>query len=196
MDIVEITPCKQLHLLLIAGSLRQGSVNVAVLRTVQAMAPQHVNCTLYQRLQELPHFNPDDDRAPLPEAVAELRGLMARSHAILFSTPEYAGSLPGAFKNLLDWSVGGGIHGVRVGWINASAMGGAQRTYETLGVVLGYANADIIEAACLNVPVPRSAIGEDGLIADPRIRDVIARGLGSLIGSESEPRHLRDWAPC
>jgi NAD(P)H-dependent FMN reductase len=132
---------------------------------------------------------------PLPESVAELRDSMAHSDAILFSTPEYAGSLPGTFKNLLDWSVGGGIHGVRVGWINASAMGGAQRTYETLGVVLGFANADIIEAACMNVPVSRSIIGNDGVISDPRTRDAIERCVKALFGSELEPRQLRDLTP-
>ena len=40
---------------------------------------------------------------------------------MLFSTPEYAGALPGSFKNLLDWTVGGGeTYGMPVGWVNVS----------------------------------------------------------------------------
>jgi NAD(P)H-dependent FMN reductase len=38
-------------------------------------------------------------------AVVELRAAIAASDAVLFSTPEYAGALPGSFKDLLDWTV-------------------------------------------------------------------------------------------
>jgi hypothetical protein len=40
--------------------------------------------------------------------------------------------------------------------------------------VLGYVNAEIVEEACARVPVPRSAIGADGLVADPELRAAIA----------------------
>ena len=88
----------------------------------------------------LPHFNPDDDVEPLDPAVAELRAAIDAADAVLFSTPEYAGALPGSFKNLLDWTIGGGeIYEKPVGWINASALGGATDAYESLGIVLRYA---------------------------------------------------------
>ncbi|MGD0240963.1 MAG: NAD(P)H-dependent oxidoreductase [Streptosporangiaceae bacterium] len=36
---------------------------------------------------------------------------------------EYAGTLPGSLKNLLDWTVGGGeIYGKPAGWINVAAL--------------------------------------------------------------------------
>ena len=50
----------------------------------------------------LPHFNPDADGEPLPAAVANLRAQVAAADAVLFCTPEYAGALPGTFKNLLE----------------------------------------------------------------------------------------------
>jgi NAD(P)H-dependent FMN reductase len=40
-----------------------------------------------------------------------LRDDIRASDGLLFSTPEYAGGLPGAFKNLLDWTVGDGRPG-------------------------------------------------------------------------------------
>jgi hypothetical protein len=40
--------------------------------------------------------------------VARLREEITAADAVLFCTPEYAGTLPGSFKNLLDWTVGGG----------------------------------------------------------------------------------------
>src|SRR5262245_18609736 len=92
------------RILLISGSTRAASTNTALLRTAHAVAPDGVTTELFERLTELPHFNPDHDRAPLPTAVAALRAEIARSQAVLFSTPEYAGALPGSFKNLLDWT--------------------------------------------------------------------------------------------
>ncbi|MGW3122206.1 NADPH-dependent FMN reductase [Streptomyces sp. NPDC001107] len=62
-------------ILLLSGSLRVGSTNEAVLRTARAVAPSvPVEAVLYDGLAGLPHFNPDDDVDPLPEAVAGLRG--------------------------------------------------------------------------------------------------------------------------
>lgn len=43
----------------------------------------------------------------MPEPVARLRTAIDAADALLIRTPEYAGTLPGAFKNLLDWTVGG-----------------------------------------------------------------------------------------
>ena len=63
---------------------------------------------IYEGLATLPHFNPDDDVEPLPGPVFELRAQVDAAAAVMFCTPEYAGALPGSFKNLLDWSVGGG----------------------------------------------------------------------------------------
>lgn len=57
---------------------------------------------LYEGLTELPAFNPDDDRDPLPTPVATLRGALEACSTVVFCTPECAGALPGSFKNLLD----------------------------------------------------------------------------------------------
>ncbi len=94
------------QVLLVSGSLRAGSTNTALLRTAQRVAPPEITAVLYDGLARLPHFNPDDDRPPLHPAVAELRLAIRASDAILFCTPEYAGALPGSFKNLLEWTIG------------------------------------------------------------------------------------------
>lgn len=101
-------------ILLISGSLRVGS-NAAALRTVHELVPESV---LFDGLAMLPHFNPDDDAEPLHPAVAALRSAIAEADAVLFCTPEYAGALPGSFKNLLDWTIGGEIYQKPVAWIN------------------------------------------------------------------------------
>jgi NAD(P)H-dependent FMN reductase len=122
----------------------------------------------YGDMGELPHFNPDDDVDPLPPAVSDLRQRIARATAILFSTPEYAGAMPGSLKNLLDWTVGGvEISDKPVGWINISPNpDGAARTYESLTTVLTYTGARVVDAAC--VAHPRPANLRSATTADPR----------------------------
>jgi NAD(P)H-dependent FMN reductase len=174
---------KRSQILLVSGSLRVRSTNTSVLRTAAALAPHHVEATLYKGLVDLPHFNPDDDRDPIHPAVAALRTRIRRADAMLFSTPEYAGALPGSFKNLLDWTVGdgqvGSIYEKPVAWINASPRG-AVNAHASLRTVLRYANAVIVEPACAHIPVTAASVGEGGLISDPVIRGRIADALVQL----------------
>src|ERR1700755_805249 len=88
--------------LLISGSTRRGSTNGAVLRTVHGPAPPEPR----GGRAPIRPSTPAAAREPLPEAVARLRAAIHDADALLFCTPEYAGALPGAFKNLLDWTVG------------------------------------------------------------------------------------------
>jgi chromate reductase, NAD(P)H dehydrogenase (quinone) len=160
------------RILLVSGSLRQGSTNAAVLRTARRVQPGAVDATLYAGLADLPAFNPDLDDDRLPAPVADLRNAIRASDAVLFSTPEYAGGLPGAFKNLLDWTVGddrqGSMYEKPVAWLNVAARG-APNAHESLRKVLGYMHATIVESACLAVPVTSAMVDADGLVADDTV---------------------------
>jgi chromate reductase len=173
-----------IHLLLISGSTRAASTNTALLRTVQAILPEGMTATLYRWMGALPHFSPDDDAGSsvLHPAVADLRREIAAADAVLFSTPEYAGALPGSFKNLLDWTVGGGeIYRKPVAWLNpSSSPTGAANAHASLALVLGYLNVQVIEPACTRIPISRAQVGEDGLIADAGIREQLVGVLSTL----------------
>jgi chromate reductase len=142
--------------LLISGSLRQASTSTAILRTATLVAPRDVRCLTYDGLGRLPSFNPDDDRPPLNPKVETLRDAIHQADAVVFSTPEYAGALPGSFKNLLDWTIGddqqGSIYEKPVAWLNVSPRG-ADGAHRELRTVLGYAHASIVDAACAHIPV-------------------------------------------
>jgi chromate reductase, NAD(P)H dehydrogenase (quinone) len=172
-----------LRILLISGSTRGASTNSALVRTAALCAPPALETVVYEGLTELPHFNPDDDDGDaLPPAVAELRTAIESSDAVLFCTPEYAGTLPGSVKNLLDWTVGGTVMTDKpVAWVNAAADprrgGGA---HVTLATVLGYVQARVIDDACRSVPVAPESIGADGLIADEPTRAAISDTLTAL----------------
>jgi chromate reductase, NAD(P)H dehydrogenase (quinone) len=170
-----------MSLLLLSGSLRAGSTNTALLRTAQAIDP---DTELFARMRDLPHFSPDDDGDELPEAVVELRAAVGRAEAVLVCTPEYAGALPGSFKNLLEWLVGGGeAYRKPIAWINVSgpaAPSGGADAHDSLRKVVGYISMEIVEEACVRIPVSRDAVGDDGLIADPAIRERLAAALAAL----------------
>jgi NAD(P)H-dependent FMN reductase len=170
------------RVLLISGSTRAGSTNSALVRTAAACAPPGIEAVAYDGLATLPHFNPDDDREPLPPPVAALREAIDSADGVLFCTPEYAGTLPGSAKNLLDWTVGATVLTDKpVAWVNAAAdpRRGAG-AHATLATVLGYVQARIVEDACRSVPVARESLNADGLIDDAATCAAIADALLAL----------------
>jgi NAD(P)H-dependent FMN reductase len=170
------------RLLLICGSLRDGSTNSAALRTARAVAPEDVEAVIFDGMSRLPHFNPDDDHEPLHPAVAWLRTQLAAADAVLFSAPEYAGALPGSFKNLLDWTVGGvETSGKPAAWINVASNGRGAAASDELRTVLTYTDFSVVDKACVQVPVARDAVGEDGEVEDPSVRSEIAAAIETLL---------------
>ena len=174
---------EEVHVLLVSGSLRARSTTTAVLRTALQVTPSGVDATLYDALAALPHFNQDDDHAPLPTPVAGLRAAVHAADAVLFSTPEYAGALPGSFKNLLDWLIRDAeprsIYEKPVAWINASPRG-APNAHAELRTVLGFAHATIVDDACVLVPVTDAMLDADGMITDADARAQIAVAVTAL----------------
>lgn len=166
-------------ILLICGSLRAGSGNAAVLGTVATLTSSKT----YPGLGDLPHFNPDDDHEPLHPAVAELRTAVKEADAILICTPEYAGGLPGSFKNLLDWTVGSDdIGGKPSACLNTAAPGRGGGADAALRGVLGYTDADLVADASVRIPVGRDAIDtEHGTVADPDARKALAAAVETLV---------------
>ena len=147
-----------------------------------AVAPARVTAVMYDGLARLPAFNPDDDGDRVPREVAELREEITAADAVLFCTPEYAGTLPGSFKNLLDWTVGGGqLYGKAAAWINVAAQGRGQGAQDALASVLGYVGAVIVETACRRIPLDRAAVSQDGTISDPRFRAEAAQVWDALL---------------
>jgi NAD(P)H-dependent FMN reductase len=140
-----------------------------LLKSAARHSPPEIEARLYDRLSRLPAFNPDDDAEAPPAEARRLREAIHHADAVFFSTPEYAGALPGSLKNLLDWTIGDAdprsIYEKPVGWVNASPRG-ADGAHAELRTVLTYAHARIIEPACARVPVTGQMVGADGLVTD------------------------------
>ena len=84
----------------IIGSLRKDSMNRKVANALIELAPSALKLRVVE-IGQLPIFNPDDDENP-PAAWTEFRERINAADAVLFVTPEYNRSVPGALKNAID----------------------------------------------------------------------------------------------
>ena len=169
---------EMVRLLAVSGSLRQASSNSILLRAAERLCPEGVLVVHYEGLAELPHFNPDLLEDP-PEAVIELRAIIGQADGLLFSCPEYARGIPGAFKNMLDWLVSSEeFPGKPVALFNASPR--ASHAQAALRLVLETMSASIIEDASMTVNLLSSQSSAEGIATDPVMGPQISTALGAF----------------
>ena len=84
------------------GSLSSTSINRTLSKALIRLAPDDLEFSEIP-INNLPLYSPDFDADYPPEALA-LKDSIARSDAILFVSPEYNRSIPGALKNAIDWA--------------------------------------------------------------------------------------------
>jgi NAD(P)H-dependent FMN reductase len=166
------------RVLLLCGSTRAGSSNGAALTAVHELGLPGLQTDLYESLRELPAFVPGEQ--PVPEPVADLLERIRAADAVLISTPEYAGGLPGSLKNLLDWTVGGGeLYEKPVAWLDVANPGRGEGARAQLAVVLGYVGARIVPEACVHLPLEPTG----GAVAvAPGAQPDLLRAVTALLG--------------
>jgi chromate reductase len=92
---------KSYHFVAISGSIRKGSYNTLVLKTLQKLAPRHM--TIEQlSIKEVPFYNGDLHEKKFPAHVERLNDAIKKADAVIFVTPEYNYSVPGVLKNTID----------------------------------------------------------------------------------------------
>ena len=84
------------------GSLASDSINRTLSKALIRLAPERLEFEEIP-IGNLPLYSRDYDADFPPEARA-LKDAIARSDAVLFVTPEYNRSIPGALKNAIDWA--------------------------------------------------------------------------------------------
>jgi chromate reductase, NAD(P)H dehydrogenase (quinone) len=86
----------------ISGSLRHHSYNTALLRAAVELAPAELRIEAVT-LAGIPLYDGDVEAEGMPAAVSALKERIAAAQGLLFVTPEYNQSIPGVFKNAIDW---------------------------------------------------------------------------------------------
>jgi chromate reductase, NAD(P)H dehydrogenase (quinone) len=171
------------RILAISGSLRFDSVNTALLRAAAAVSADDTWVELWCGLGAIPPFNEDGEH-DTPAAVADMRAAIAGADALLISTPEYNGSIPGQLKNALDWVsrplADSPFRGKPTAVIGASTSTyGAMWAQAELRKVLGLMGARVIESG-LAVPHAEDHLDEEGRLLDPDMRDRLAGVVAEL----------------
>ncbi len=158
-----------MNILAVSGSLRAASRNTAILEAARLLAPPRVEISLYTGLDALPHFNPDIDTADGrggPEPVTAWRARVAQADGLLFSTPEYAHGLPGAFKNALDWLVSSvDCPGKPVAVLGASSL--SVHAPAQLTEILRTMSARLVDEASVTIPLLGPRVDAATIAADP-----------------------------
>ena len=85
---------------IIVGSLREGSINRKVARSIFALRDDNLDCSMIE-IGDLPLYNQDLDSNP-PEQWVRFRQQVAAADGVLFCSPEYNRGIPGVLKNAID----------------------------------------------------------------------------------------------
>lgn len=176
-------------LLGISGSLRRGSFNTALLRAAVTLLP--AGSTLEIRtLHEIPLYDGDLEAQGMPNAVTALKDAIAAADGVILCTPEYNNSLPGVFKNAIDWCSRPPADVKRVF---------ADRPFTLMGASPGGFGTTLSQAAWL--PVLRTlgtrpwfgakllvshapkVFGADGALQDEGVREQLRQFLADFIAS-------------
>jgi NAD(P)H-dependent FMN reductase len=159
------------QLLTISGSLRTGSSNSAF-----SPPPREAELSAIHGLARCPPSVPTStERGRGSAAVAHWRAALGAADAVLFSSPEYAHGIPGAFKNALDWVVGSGeLVDKRVGLVCPSAA--SQFAHPQIVEVLTTMSAVVVPRATIVIDLPRRGLDADRLAKDPAVASIL-RGV-------------------
>jgi chromate reductase len=95
---------KQLDVLVICGSLRKGSYNAALARTLPALAPTGLKLRPAPAFDKFPIYNHDiQDTSGFPAEVKAWADAIRSADGLIIVSPEYNWSIPGGLKNAIDW---------------------------------------------------------------------------------------------
>ena len=176
------------HIFGIAGSLRAGSYNRALLRAAAELLPPGVTLEIGD-IRDVPLFDADVQAQGDPPAVTRLKQQIEEADAFLIATPEYNYSIPGVLKNALDWASRPpktcclrrkpiGIMGC------SSGESGTMRSQLALRQMFVFTDSYAMLQPELRVPRAGEAFDEEGRLVDAAVRE----RLGLFL------RALSDWA--
>lgn len=171
----------------LCGSLRAGSFNRGLLAASGEVLGELGAMLRVPDLREVPEFDEDLEASGDPARVSELKAAVAEAEVLLFVTPEYNYSLPGWFKNVLDWlSRPPSTTPLRhkpAGILTASAgeRGGA-RAQLSLRALLVYTDTYVMARPEMFVGKAGAKFDPRGRLTDQATRDELRAYLTALLG--------------
>jgi chromate reductase len=173
----------------IAGSLRSGSFNRALLRAAVQLAPSGVELTIFDDLGALPFYDGDVEAAGEPAAVRSLRAAIDAADAVLIVTPEYNDGTSAVLKNAIDWASRPPqrtLNGKLAAVMGASPTpSGARGGIESVKRSLRRAGSDVLDEQ-VAIPSAAAAFDADLNLTDDLVRAEVAGLLATLAARARE----------
>jgi chromate reductase, NAD(P)H dehydrogenase (quinone) len=186
-----------LKVLVFGASLRADSLN-RQLAALAARFAQQNGATIDQasmRDFDVPSYDGDLEKEQgIPRGAEELKRRLLDNDAFIVSSPEYNGSMPGAFKNLIDWTSRfrpqpfDGKHGLL---LSASpSMGGGNRGLWALRMPFEHLGARIYPDMFSLAQAHKALVNGD--IADVALRARFDKNLQAFLSLAEAAKHY----PC
>ena len=186
------------------GSLASGSINRTLSRALIRLAPESFEFTEIP-IRDLPLYSQDYD-ADFPAPARALKDAIEASDGILFISPEYNRSIPGALKNAIDWGSRpwgtnsfarkpAGIIGASPGGIGTAVMQSSMRS------VLSFLDAPQLNAPEAYIRFDPEVFGEDGEVHNEGTREFLRHYMdeyGAFVQrvlAANAPGHIGDRQP-
>jgi chromate reductase len=186
------------------GSLASGSINRTLANALIGLAPDDLEFTEIP-IKDLPLYSYDYDADFPPEGRA-LKNAIEGSDGILFVSPEYNRSIPGALKNAIDWGSRPwgtnsfarkptGIIGASPGSIGTAVMQSSMRA------VLSFLDAPQLNAPEAYVKFNPAVFADDGTVTDKGTADFLRHYMeeyGAFVErvlAANAPGHIGDPKP-
>jgi chromate reductase, NAD(P)H dehydrogenase (quinone) len=177
-----------IKLLGISGSLRRGSYNALLLRAATQLMPPDSMLEVAS-IRGIPLYDADVEAQGFPPTVVQLKEAVAAADGVLLVTPEYNNSIPGVFKNAIDWLSRPPADIKRV-------FGG--RPFALIGASTGYFGTTLSQSAWLPllrtlgtqpwfgarlmVPRANTVFDENGALKDTVIEEQLRKLLEGYVG--------------
>lgn len=173
-----------MHIIGISGSLRNGSLNTALLRACQTMLPPGVTMEVAD-LSDIPLYNEDVRQQGFPTAVQVLRGKITAADAVVIASPEYNYSVSGVLKNAIDWvsrPPNQPFDSKPIALLGATPGGfGTARSQYHLRQVFVYLNGLLLNKPEVMISDAPSKFNVDGILTDPATAEHIRKMLVALV---------------
>jgi chromate reductase len=98
-----LSDAQPIRLVTLLGSLRQGSLNAAVVRTLPELAPAGMSFTPLPSVGDYPIYDADLQAEGFPAVVEQAGEAIRSADGVIIVSPEYNYSMPGGLKNAIDW---------------------------------------------------------------------------------------------
>jgi chromate reductase, NAD(P)H dehydrogenase (quinone) len=175
---------RPLALASICGSLRKGSLNAAVQRSLPELAPAGMTITALSGIGDIPLYNADVQAQGFPKPVTDLAEAIRKADGVIICSPEYNYSVPGVLKNAIDWisrvpDQPFADKPVLLQSASQGVFGGARMQYH-LRQVMVFVEALVFNRPEVTVVQAQTKIDQDLKLTDPATRDFIKAQLAAF----------------